>query len=269
MRDKPIGVLDSGVGGLTIWKEIVKELPNESTIYIADSKNCPYGSKSKKEIYGLAKRLVQFLLQREVKLIVLACNTITVSCLDKLRKDFPQVPIVGTVPVVKTASEVSKSKKIGVLSTLRTSKSKYQKELIIKYARDCLVINIGTNKLVPFVEKGMLNDKGLKKVLKEILLPFQKADVDVIALGCSHFPFLKKEMQAILGSKVQILDSAGAISRQVKRVLVNNDDLSSKESSVHRLYVTVKRKNYLETIKSLAGNKVERIDFVLRQIKVL
>src|SRR3990167_715255 len=96
-----IGILDSGVGGLTIWKEIVKELPYESTIYLADSANCPYGEKSEKEIYFLAKRLVEFLLANRVKLIVLACNTITVFCIDKLRRDFSDVPIVGTVPAFK------------------------------------------------------------------------------------------------------------------------------------------------------------------------
>ena len=134
MSSDSIGVIDSGLGGLSIWRQIVKKLPKESTIYLADSKNCPYGSNSSEEIYQLSKKLVTFLVQKKVKLIVLACNTITVSCLDKLRKEFPKTPIIGTVPVIKTASEITKNNKIGVLSTARTARSKYQKKLIKTFA---------------------------------------------------------------------------------------------------------------------------------------
>src|SRR5205809_740298 len=112
----PIGILDSGLGGLTIGKEIIRELPNESIVSIGDSVNTPYGGKSAQELYQISKRMVAFLLKQKVKLIVVACNTITVSCLDKLRVDYPSMPLVGTVPVVKTAVAVTKNKKIGILS---------------------------------------------------------------------------------------------------------------------------------------------------------
>src|SRR5262245_22974677 len=126
MNNHPIGVLDSGLGGLTVLSSIVKELPNEQFIYIGDSKNTPYGKKTEEEIYHLSKRLIEFLLQKKVKLIVVACNTITVSCLERLRTDYPDMPIVGTVPVIKTAAAVSKNKCIGILSTTRTAQSDYQ-----------------------------------------------------------------------------------------------------------------------------------------------
>lgn len=234
--NRPIGVLDSGVGGLTVWKEIVKELPNESTIYIADSKNVPYGPKTAGEIHKLARKLVQFLLKNKVKLIVVACNTITVTSLSKLRKEFPQIPIVGTVPVVKTAAEKTKKRKIGILSTVRTAESRYQKDLIEKFAKDLEVLNIGTDKLVPLIEKGD-HVKMIQIILQQELKPFVDAKVDVLALGCTHFPLIKNEIQKIIGSNVLILDSGAAITRQVRRVLTNNDILSNSVSN-HKFFTT-------------------------------
>ena len=238
MDNRSIGVLDSGVGGLSIWSKIVQKLPNESTIYIADSKHCPYGSKSEREIYQLTKRLVGFLLEKNCKLIVLACNTITVCCLDKLRQDVPDIPIIGTVPVIKTAAETSKNKKIGILSTKQTAQSAYQKHLIQKFANDCEVVTIGTDKLVPFVEKGDLQSGFLEQILKEELQPFILARIDTLALGCSHFPFIKDQIQEILGAHVSILDSGAAIARQVHRVLNNNVALSLQKQPAHILYTT-------------------------------
>lgn len=236
--NKPIGVLDSGIGGLTVWEEIVRELPKESTIYVADSKNVPYGNKSSTQIHQLARKLVQFLLEKDVKLVVVACNTITVSCLNKLRTEFPKIPIVGTVPVVKTAAAKTKKGKIGVLSTIRTAQSQYQKDLIEKFAKDLEVLNIGTDKLVPLIEKG----ESVDSILPKILEPFKK--VDVLALGCTHFPLIKDKIQKILGSKVSVLDSGPAIARQVRRVLTQNKMLSNNKRAKHSFYTTGDGKLY-------------------------
>lgn len=252
--NKPIGILDSGVGGLTIWREIVRELPKESTVYIADSKNIPYGAKSSKEINRLARKLVQFLLKKDVKLIVVACNTITVTCLDRLRAEFPQIPIVGTVPVVKTAAEKTKKGKIGILSTVRTAKSRYQKNLIKKFAGDLEVLNLGTDKLVPLIEKG----ESVDQVLENELSPFIN-QVDVLALGCTHFPLIKDKIQKILGPKVLVLDSGPAIARQVRRVLSNNNILSSSKAD-RFFFTTGDDKSFNKILKSLKYNgKAERI----------
>ncbi len=236
--NKPIGIIDSGVGGLTIWQEIARQLPHESIIYVADSKHCPYGEKTPAQIYALAKKLVTFLVAKDVKLIVIACNTITVTCLDKLRKDFPQIPMIGTVPVVKTAVERSSSRKIGILSTRATANSEYQKNLIQKFASGFTVVNIGTDKLVPLVESGAIRGPHAHRVLTEVLDPFQNGAVDVLALGCTHFPFLRAEMQEILGKNVQILDSRGAIARQVERILERNDSLTVQGEGTHTIYTT-------------------------------
>jgi len=259
MKNNPIGVLDSGVGGLSIWRQIVKKLPNESTIYIADSRNCPYGTKSSEEIYQLSKKLVTFLVQKKVKLIVLACNTITVSCLDKLRKEFTKAPIIGAVPVIKTASEITKNNKIGVLSTARTAKSRYQKSIIKKFADNLKILNLGTDKLVPIVESGEIKGARINKVLKEALKPFSDFNVDVLALGCSHFPFLKRQIGQILGKNVLILDSAGAIARQTKRVLKNNNELSVYNSFGHALYTTGDLNKFNRLSKKILGKRFENV----------
>ncbi len=259
MNDQPIGILDSGVGGLSVWREIVKLLPNESTIYLADSLNCPYGTKKEEEIYKLAKGLISFLLEKKAKLIVVACNTITVTCLDKLRIDFPNTPIIGTVPVIKTAANVSKNKKIGVLSTERTAQSLYQKNLIDKFANGCKVVTVGTGKLVPYVETGEIDGKKVTEVVSKALKPFIENNVDAIALGCSHFPFLRNIIQKIVGEKVMVLDSSGAIARQTQRVLVANNSLSSPINPNHLFYTTGDKKQFIKVYKKLLGDKISKL----------
>jgi len=238
MNNNPIGILDSGVGGLTVLQAVITELPHESVVYIGDSLNIPYGAKSADEIYNLAKELIEFLLSKKVKLIVIACNTITVCCLDRLRSEYPDVPIVGAVPVVKTAAAVSENKRIGILSTTQTAQSDYQKHLIEEFANGCDVLNYGTDELVPLIEKGLLGGPKLKTVLQKVLLPFQKEDVDTIALGCTHFPLVRKQMQEILGPHVQLLDSGGAIARQVRRVLEHNNARAEHTNSEIMVYTT-------------------------------
>lgn len=239
MNNNPIGLLDSGLGGLTIWKEIVRQLPHESTVYIGDSQNTPYGAKTEAEIYALSKRLVLFLLSKHVKLIVIACNTIMVSCLAKLRLDYPHMPFIGTVPVVKTAATLSMSKRIGILSTRHTAESVYQKELIHTFASDCVVCNEGTDALVPLLEQGIEGSSPqVKQVLGPLLAKFQQEKIDVLALGCTHFPFLRKQIEEVLGPQVQVVDSSGAIARQVTRVLTANDAASGEDHPQYDFYTT-------------------------------
>ena len=266
MKNNPIGILDSGVGGLTVLSAIVKELPHESFVYIGDSHNTPYGAKSSEEIYQLSKRMIEFLLKKEVKLIIVACNTITVSCLDRLRNEYPDVPIVGTVPVIKTAAAVSKNKRIGILSTTRTAKSDYQKHLIEEFANECAVFNHGTDALVPLIEQGNVESLEMADALSEALRQFSNEGIDTLALGCTHFPFLKKQMQEILGPKVQLLDSGGAIARQVKRVLEHNDTLATEGDGKLYIFTTGNMHVAEDLARGLFGNKIitvreERLDY--------
>lgn len=240
MDKRPIGVLDSGVGGLTVWKEILQKLPHESTIYVGDSKNAPYGDRSSDEVFQLARRLIKFLLKKQVKLIVIACNVITTTSLDRLRNEFKGIAIVGTVPIVKKAAASTKNGKIGVLSTNGTAKSYYQKHLIEQFALDKEVTNIGTNLLVPLIEKGILSGSEVTKITRGVVLPLVKAGVDVVALGCTHFPFVKDALQEQLGKHVLLLDSGSAVARQVSAILEKNKFTTSSKKSSHKVYTTGK-----------------------------
>lgn len=257
MNKNPIGLLDSGVGGLTVWREITKVLPFESIAYIADSKNIPYGEKSEDTIFNLAYRLVEFLLLKKVKLIVIACNTITVSCLDNLRTQFPQVPIIGTVPVIKKAAEISINKRVGVFSTTRTSESKYQKDLIKKYARGHKVLSVGSDEIVPLIEKDKLNTQKLTKILRRALLPFKVSNVDTVCLGCTHFPFISKEIKEVLGQEIKLLEPSGAIARHVKNILANNQRMADTGNKAKYFFYTTGEKEQFERVaKNLLKIKI-------------
>ncbi len=256
--DNSIGILDSGVGGLTVWRAITTELPNESVIYVGDSKNAPYGEKDSLEIYFLAKSLVQFLISQNVKIVVIACNTITVSCLDKLRIQFPQVPIIGTVPVIKTAAEVSRNKKIGIFSTTRTAESEYQKKLLERFAKNCEVISLGSDRIVPLIEQGQIDTKEMKGILEEILVPFKINSVDTVCLGCTHFPFIKEEIKEVLGGDVLLLEPSSAIARHVKNILGNNKQLAYPKGSVkYKFYTTGDEGVFVRVAKSLLKIKIQ------------
>lgn len=258
MNNQPIGILDSGVGGLTVWQQIHRELPQESTVYIADSLNCPYGSKTQEEVYTLSLPLVRFLLQKDAKLIVIACNTITVSCIDRLRKDFPQIPFIGTVPVVKKATLETHNKRIGILATGRTAQSSYSKHLIDTYAKECSVTTVGTNKLVPLIEKGIVEGKEIEQILHEVLQPFKKADIDTLALACTHYPLISQTIQTILGSHVQLLDPSPAIARHTKRILLAENMLSQTDKASSQFFTTGE-KDPMKIVLKQIGNGEEKV----------
>lgn len=232
----PIGILDSGVGGLSVWQEIAKLLPQEQTLYVADSVNAPYGTKSEEEIFNLASRIIKLLLTQQVKLIVAACNTITVTCIDRLRQAYPQVEIIGVVPAIKPAVRLSKSKKIGILTTERTVKSPYQHDLIKKFARKCEVITVGTNQLVPLIEEG--EERQISEVLPSILKPFMQEGVDVLVLGCTHYPLIADLIQAELGREVLLVDSGEAIARRVGDLLTKNSLKSKQKTAENQFFTT-------------------------------
>lgn len=237
MHNNPIGIIDSGLGGLSLASSLISNFPNENFLYLGDSKNSPYGQKSREEIYRLTKKMIDFLINKEIKLLVIACNTITVSSIDDLRKDYPTIPIIGIVPVVKTAANISKNKRIGIFSTQVTANSGYQKELIEKFHNDCIVINIGSADLVKAIED--LDFEYIDKVLEEELGEFKSYNIDTLALGCSHFPLIKEKIQKHLPN-VLILDSGVAVSHQVDRILKHNNLLSKSPNPSYNFYTTGK-----------------------------
>lgn len=237
MNNAPIGILDSGFGGLSIYKSIISLLPRESTVYIGDHAHIPYSDKSPKYIHSRINSLIRFFLSKKVKLVVIACNTATVAGIDIYRTAFPGLPIIGVVPVVKTAAEMTRKKSFAVLSTNFTARSAYQHNLIHTFASNCHVYNLGGHSLVDLVERGEVAGQNVERELRTILTPQILRDIDVIALGCTHYPFLRETIRSIVGNQVTILDSGGAVARQVEKILRHNQ-ICGDGNPVHDFYST-------------------------------
>jgi glutamate racemase len=260
MDNRPIGIFDSGVGGLSILQEVQKLLPLENFIFVADQGNVPYGGKTKKQLQNYADRIMAFLVQKNVKAVVIGCNTATVYAIDFLREKYI-MPIIGTVPVVKTIANITKTRKTAVFSTPATAKSPYLKNLIKKFAPDVTVYKIGGADLEELVETGDLENKKIDKILHESLEPLLKKNVDAIALGCTHYPFLRDKIEKIVGKKVQVVDSGGAVSRRTQAILTNNQILGNKRTEDF-YYTTGDKKSFQKALKSLLKKSPKNISKV-------
>ena len=231
-----IGVFDSGVGGTSVWKEIVKLLPYEKTIYLADSKNAPYGVKSRDEIIALSEKNTEFLLNKNCKIIVVACNTATTNAISHLRAKY-NIPFIGIEPAIKPAALRTKTNSIGILATKGTLSSELFAKTSEAFAKDVQVIEqVGTG-LVELIEANQLNSTETFNLLQSYLKPMIDKDIDYLILGCTHYPYLIPQIQKILPKRIHIIDSGEAVAKQTKTVLEQNDLLNiSKEFSLHEIY---------------------------------
>ncbi|MCX2681656.1 glutamate racemase [Galbibacter sp. EGI 63066] len=221
----PIGIFDSGVGGTSIWKEIHQLLPMESTLYLADSKNAPYGERSKDEIIHLSVKNTEYLLDKGCKLIVVACNTATTNAIDYLRKNY-NVPFIGIEPAIKPAALKSETSVVGVLATRGTLSSSLFSKTSTLYAKDREVIEQFGDGLVPLIESGKIESLEMKHLLRKYLQPMIDKNADYLVLGCTHYPYLIPQIKKILPPSVTIIDSGQAVARQTKAVLEKNNLLN-------------------------------------------
>lgn len=216
---RPIGVFDSGVGGLSVLKELIKLMPKENYIFVADQINVPYGEKTKKELEKETLKVCNFLVSKNSKIIVAACNTATCYAIDFLKARV-KIPIVGTTPAIKPAVAESRSGVIGVISTPATSKSPHLNNLIREHAGNIKVINIGCYGLENMIdETGMLDSPELRRLLSKYTEPIKKAGADVIVLGCTHYPFLKPQIKKIVGKDIKLIDSGKTIAKNTNVIL--------------------------------------------------
>lgn len=222
MDTRPIGFFDSGSGGLTIWQAVHAVLPYESTIYVGDHGYMPYSDKTVSYIRERGKTLIEFLIKKHAKMIVVACNTATVAGIDYFRQLFPDIPIVGVVPVVKTAARETKTHCFAVCSTAYTAKSEYIQNLIRTFAPHDTVYIIPSTHLVTYIESIGTKKEQIQEEIRRMMEPHLHSTMDVLVLGCTHFPFVKDMLQQCLGSHVMILDSGPAVARQVERILIRN-----------------------------------------------
>jgi glutamate racemase len=220
-NNNPIGVFDSGIGGLSVANAISGCLPSESLVYFADTGRVPYGPRSRKEITDFSVEITQFLLDHQCKMIVVACNTATAAALESLRRQWPEIPFVGMEPAVKPAAEATRSGKVGVLATLSTIRSERYAELMRRYAANVQVFENPCIGLVPLIEAGKLNDPETLSQLEEILTPMLAEQVDTLVLGCTHYPFLLPFLKSRVPADCKIIDPAPAVARQTARRLEN------------------------------------------------
>lgn len=248
----PIGLFDSGVGGLSILQEIRKILPQENYVFLADQANVPYGEKTKKELNKLSERIANFLKTFDTKLLVVACNTASCYSIGYLRAKFT-IPIVGVVPAVKTAVAITKNGKIAVMSTPATAKSTYLKNLVNQFAPESDVLRLGCEGLEESVE--VLNRPSISTLLDKYTNNLKDFGSDVIILGCTHYPFLKKDIKKRLSSKTKIIDSGHAIAKRVKHLLKTNKSLS-KQKIKDLYFTTADAKKFSNVASSLLKYKV-------------
>lgn len=214
----PIGVFDSGAGGLTILSDLRKEFPHEHFIYFGDTANCPYGVRSEQEIIEFSLQACQFLIAQGIKLLVVACNTASQAALNTLRATY-SLPIVGVVPAVKPAARATKRGRIGIAATNQAVQSTYLRHLIDDFAADIQVYAAGCSELVTLVEHGELDSPFVEETLRHALQPLTEKGVDVIVLGCTHFPALRPAIERVVGKNVQVIDSGTAIARRTHTIL--------------------------------------------------
>ncbi|MBF4508543.1 glutamate racemase [Flavobacterium sp. JLP] len=248
-NNNPIGVFDSGIGGTSIWSAIHDLLPYEKTIYLADSKNAPYGQKTKEEIVALSKKNVDLLLDMNCKLIVVACNTATTNAIRELRADY-DIPFIGIEPAIKPAANNSKTQVIGILATKGTLNSELFNKTAEMFQNTTIIEQVGHG-LVQLIEDGNLYSPEMTQLLESYLRPMIDANIDYLVLGCSHYPYLIPQIKKILPEHIQIIDSGEAVARQTQNVLRERVGFSDHKKSEPEFYIN----SDPAVLKSILENK--------------
>ena len=248
MDNRPIGVFDSGVGGMTVLKELAKQLPNENFIYLGDTKRFPYGSKSKESIIELTKDGVEFLINKGVKLIVIACGTATSQALEEVQPLY-NIPIIGVIePTVKYIKEINK-KQIGVIATAGTIRSKGWEKAILKELQTAKVQSIACPLLAPMVEEGWYDNKIAELAIKEYLKPFNK--IDAIILGCTHYPIYQTIIKEEMPYEVELIDTGYTVAKYLGEYLKDNNMENHEIKNKEIVYLTKSEDNFKDIAKNI------------------
>ena len=215
----PIGIFDSGVGGLSVLRAIRVQMPEESVIYFGDQGHIPYGPRPMEQIRNLSEAITRFLLDHEAKIIVVACNTASAAALQYLRETFPNVSFVGMEPAVKPAAEFTQTGKVGVLATPATFQGALYASVVERFANGVELFQNTCSGLVQEIERGNLDGEATRQILNDALLPMLEKKIDTVVLGCTHYPFVIPLIQRIVGDNVRVIDPAPSVAKQVGRVL--------------------------------------------------
>jgi glutamate racemase len=262
---QPIGVFDSGIGGLTVVRQLMKFLPHEQIIYFGDTARVPYGGKSTETIQKFATQIIDFLLSKNVKLIVIACNTVSATSLEWLKNRY-SLPIVGVVDAgARSAVRVTKTNIIGVIGTRATIESKAYVNAIYEIHPGIKVYSKSCPLLVPIVEERS-NNKITRLVLNYYLSDLKKKNIDTLILGCTHYPLLKNEIQEIMGEGVKIVDSATTVVFEVRKILKNKNILMKGEKVSHTFYFSDIPRGFKYLSKKFLGQNISYIKIPLEEL---
>ena len=217
--NSPIGIFDSGVGGISVLRAIREQMPNELVIYFGDQRHIPYGPRPMDQIRSFSKGITNFLLEQNAKIIVVACNTASAAALKYLRERFPDVQFVGMEPAVKPAAEQTQTGKVGVLATPATFQGALYASVVERFANGVELLQDTCPGLVQQIEQGNLDGEETRRILEDALLPMLEKNIDTVVLGCTHYPFVIPLIQQIVGDNVRVIDPAPAVAKQVRRLL--------------------------------------------------
>ncbi len=257
----PIGIFDSGIGGTSIWKEITTLLPSENTIYLSDSKNAPYGVKSKQEIIDLSIKNTNFLINQNCKLIVVACNTATTNAIQHLRTKY-QIPFIGIEPAIKPAALHTKTNTIGILATKGTLTSDLFAKTSNTIHKGIIIKETIGEGLVELIEAGKIASVEMHNLLSSFLKPMINEGIDCLVLGCTHYPYLIPKIKEIIGDKIEIIDSGLAVAKQTKHILTTHQLLNHTGNTGNHQFFINKNKKVLTSLLSTDLNiKICERDF--------
>jgi glutamate racemase len=261
-----IGVFDSGIGGLSVWKELIKVVPCENTLYVADSGNCPYGPQSKASIISRSDAITKYLISKGAKLIVVACNTATAAAINYLRENY-HIPFVGIEPAIKPAIINSKTGVIGVLATKGTFNGELYNNTLKKYSKNTIVLEQIGEGLVEIVEHNQINSQESITILKQYLQPMLEKNVDNIVLGCTHYPFLEPVIKQIVGEKVTIINPAPAVAKRVYEIL-QKENLFCKNEGLNSSFITTGDNLFImqQFVKNISPDNYEHYNFYKEKI---
>jgi glutamate racemase len=240
MKNNPIGFFDSGVGGLSVMREAISIMPNEKFVYFGDSKNAPYGTRQLNEVKKLTLNAVDFLLEKNVKAVVIACNTATSAAIQEIRDKYKYIPIIGIEPALKPAVKLHRKGNVIIMATPMTLREKKFKALMDKYNNEANIVSLPCAGLVEFIEQGILDGEELEYYLKEKFKVYLQGNISSIVLGCTHYPFIKKALASVVGSDIPLIDGGIGTAQELKRKLIEKDLLNdSKENGDIVIYNSI------------------------------
>lgn len=262
-KDRPIGVFDSGIGGLTVLKEIIKELPEEGTIYLGDTARVPYGIRSSETVIRYSFENTRFLFSRDIKLLIVACNTASSVSLDAIKSSI-LIPVIGVIePGAKAAVMATRNKKIGVIGTEATINSNSYTKAIKALGKDIEVFGLPCPLFVPLVEEGWIEGDITTLIAERYLREIKDKGIDTLVLGCTHYPLLKRVISEVMGKDVRLIDSAVEVAQEIKATLeLAGLKREHKDTPLREFYVTDSPERFVKVGERFLGQKIEHIEKV-------